>query len=69
MCNTDPTKIPGENSGARKFPLLIRHPPCYSYIQTSPVKFLAVIEGTKKWYSGWREERTQKRWSGCKHIS
>jgi hypothetical protein len=38
----------------KKFLLLIRHPPCYSYIQTSPVKFLAVIEQTKKWYSGWR---------------
>jgi hypothetical protein len=24
--------------------LLIRHPPCYSYIQSSPVKVLAVIE-------------------------
>jgi hypothetical protein len=24
--------------------LLIRHPPCYSYLQSSPVKVLTVIE-------------------------
>jgi hypothetical protein len=29
------------------FLLLVRHPPCYSYIQSSPVKVLALIEKRK----------------------
>jgi hypothetical protein len=34
----------GVNSG-KQFLLLIRHPPYYSYIQASPVKVFAVMEG------------------------
>ena len=40
-------KMPRVNEGACEgynFLLLIRHPPCYSYIQSSPVKILTVIE-------------------------
>jgi len=45
MRNTDSTKktevvLPK----GKQFLLLIRHPPCYSYIQSSPVKVLTVIE-------------------------
>ena len=41
-----PHQKPEMNSVAQ-FLLLIRHPPCYSYIQSSSVKFLAVIEERK----------------------
>jgi hypothetical protein len=34
----------GVNSG-KQFLLLTRHPPYYSYIQASPVKGFAVMEG------------------------
>ena len=47
MNNTDPTKKPGVNSvlpKGKQFLLLIRHPSCYLYIQSSLVKVLAVIE-------------------------
>ena len=42
-----PPKKPVVNSGVREgkqFLLLIRYPSCYSYIQSSPVRILAVIE-------------------------
>jgi hypothetical protein len=32
-----------------KFLLHIRHPPCYSYVQSSPVNGLALIRGKKKY--------------------
>ena len=47
MSNTDPIKNRGELMCSRresKFLLPIRHPSCYSYIQLSPVKVLAVVE-------------------------
>jgi hypothetical protein len=50
MSDTDPTKKPGVISGVGKgkhFLLLIRQPPCYSYIQARPVKFMAVIKERK----------------------
>jgi hypothetical protein len=47
MSNTNPTKIPGMNSKGEQFLLFRRHPPCYSYMQSSPVKVLAVIEESK----------------------
>ena len=50
MSNTDPPKNEGCTqvfAKGKQFLLLIRHPPCYSYIQSSPVKVLAVIEETK----------------------
>jgi len=31
----------------KQFLFLIRHPPCYSYIQSIPIKVLAVIEERK----------------------
>jgi len=31
----------------KQFLLLIRHPSCYSYIQSNPAKVLAVIEERK----------------------
>ena len=46
MGNTDHTKKHwGELRRSRR--LLIRHPPCYSYIQSSMIKVLAVIEERK----------------------
>jgi hypothetical protein len=47
MSNRNLTKIPGMNSKGKQFLLLRRHPPCYSYIQSSLVKVLAVIEERK----------------------
>jgi hypothetical protein len=47
MRNTDPLKNWACNEVLGKgklFLLLIRHPPCYSFIQSSLVKVLAVIE-------------------------
>jgi hypothetical protein len=32
----------------KQFLLLIKHPPCYSYIQSGPVKILSVIEERKQ---------------------
>ena len=40
MSNTDPTKNRG-------FLLLIRHPSCYSYTQSGPVKVMVMIEERK----------------------
>ena len=48
MSNTDPTKTPGENSRVlakgNQFLLLIGHPPCYSFIHSSLVNVMTVIE-------------------------
>ena len=46
ISNTDPSKNQGWTHMLKKgkqFLFLIRHPPCYSYIQSSPAKVLAVI--------------------------
>jgi uncharacterized membrane protein len=50
MSNKDPTKNRGRAqvfAKGKQFLLLIRHPPYYSYIQSSPVKVLLVIEERK----------------------
>jgi hypothetical protein len=50
MSYTDPTLKTEMHSGAREgqgFLLLITHTSYYSYIQSSPVKVLAVMEKTK----------------------
>jgi hypothetical protein len=50
MSNTDPTKNQGGTqvlAKGRQFLLLIRYPPCCSYVQSSPVKVVAVIEERK----------------------
>ena len=48
ISNTDHTIKPLEVLAKGKpFLLLIRHPSCYSYIQSSPLKILAVIEERK----------------------
>jgi hypothetical protein len=50
MSNTDPSKNQSWTHMLKKgkqFLLLIRHPPCYSYIQSISVKVLAVIEERK----------------------
>ena len=44
MSNTHCTKKPGVIAKGKPFLLLIRHPPSYSYTESSPVKVLAVIE-------------------------
>ena len=52
MSNTDPTKKPKGNAGAREEYALTasdKVTPCYSYIQSSTVKVLAVIEERKKY--------------------
>jgi len=46
MSNAHSIKIPK----GKHFLFLIRHPPFYSYIQTSPVKFMAVREERKQIY-------------------
>jgi hypothetical protein len=51
MCNTDSTKKKRRWTEmlvkGKQFLLLIRHPPCYSYRQSTPVKVLTVIEEKK----------------------
>jgi hypothetical protein len=44
MNNTDPSKKPEVLVKDKQSLLLIRHAPCYSYIQSSPVKVFAVTE-------------------------
>jgi hypothetical protein len=47
ISNRNSTKIPGMNSKGEQFLLLRRHPPCNSYIQSSLVNVVAVIEERK----------------------
>ena len=50
MSNTDPIQAQVWTQVLRKgkqFLILIRHQPCYSYIQSSPGKVLVVIEERK----------------------
>jgi hypothetical protein len=49
------TRTPLKNRGwtlvlekGKQFLLLIRHPPCYSYIQSSPVMFMILLD--YNWY-------------------
>jgi hypothetical protein len=50
MSNTDPKKTPEGTqvlAKGKQFLLLIRNPPCYSYIQSRSITVLAVIEERK----------------------